>query len=85
MFVIKNNSGHYLSKSNDWVDGSNGAEIFRSPHKDIALNTVFDQTSKHIELRAKVVEVEIDEKGLPIVEVCTEGSLFEETTAEATA
>jgi hypothetical protein len=42
--------------------------VYRTAHKDDALNYVFEMSSKDIDLRARIMTVELDEKGQPIIE-----------------
>lgn len=72
VFVVTNQHGHFLDKHRDWVDGRDPKVLFRSRHKDEAVNMVFEMSSKDIYLRAEAIAVEPDDKGQPIVEVTTE-------------
>ncbi len=71
-FVIKNQDGLYLNKQKEWVDGRETQTLFRCPHKDEAINVVFELSSKDISLRAEAVSCDTDDKRNPIVEVCTD-------------
>ena len=72
VFVIKNQSGLYLSKQQEWVDGSENQTLYRTPHKDEAINTVFEVSSRDIYLRAEALACECDERGNPLVTVAPE-------------
>ncbi|HEY3699225.1 MAG TPA: hypothetical protein VGK97_07830 [Spongiibacteraceae bacterium] len=67
VFVIKNQLGLYLNRQQEWVDGSDRYCLFRAAHKDEAINTVFEVSSRDIYLRAETLACEIDDKGNPIV------------------
>ncbi|MEM8593582.1 MAG: hypothetical protein AAGF06_02025, partial [Pseudomonadota bacterium] len=70
VFVIQNKDGHYLTKKNDyWLDGSEPNVLFKTPHHDVALNTLIEFNSKHIDVRAEILEVDSTQKGLPVVEI----------------
>lgn len=69
VFVVKNQSGFYLSKQQEWVDGSDSPVLYRTPHRDEAINTVFEVSSRDIYLRAEALACECDEKGHPRVDV----------------
>lgn len=71
VFVVKNQSGFYLSKQQEWVDGSDSQALYRTLHKDEAINTVFEVSSRDIYLRAEALVCECDEKGHPRVDVAT--------------
>ena len=66
VFVIQNQHGHYLSKQLEWVDGRDKRVLFRTVHRDEAINMVFEQSSKNIELRAHPLECETDDSAQPI-------------------
>ena len=68
VFVIRNQLGHYWGKSKAWVDGSEARAVMRVKHEDEAINTLFELSSKDIELRGEVVRAELSERGEPMVE-----------------
>ena len=68
VFVIQNQHGHFFSKQKDWIDGRDRRQLYRTPHRDEAVNHVFEQSSKDIELRASVLDCELDDNGQPQVE-----------------
>ena len=68
VFVIQNQHGHYLNKQLEWVDGHDKRTLYRTVHRDDAINVVFEQSSKNIELRAHPLECETDESAQPKVE-----------------
>ncbi|WP_295870862.1 hypothetical protein [uncultured Zhongshania sp.] len=68
VFVIQNQHGHYLNKQLEWVDGRDKRVLYRTVHRDEAINVVFEQSSKNIELRAHPLECETDETANPKVE-----------------
>lgn len=72
VFVVVNQQGLFANKHKEWVDGRDPKQLFRSPHKDEALNLVFELSSKDIYLRAEAISVELDDKKLPVVEVTAE-------------
>lgn len=71
VFVVKNQLGLFLNKQQEWVDGSDNHTLYRSTHKDEALNTVFEVSSRDIYLRAETFSCECDEKGNPRVDIAT--------------
>ena len=68
LFVIRNQLGHYWGKSKAWVDGSDARAVKHTSHRDDAVNTLFELSSKDFELRGEVVRSEATELGDPIVE-----------------
>ena len=69
LFVIRNQHQHYLGRSHDWVDGSHRPALFRTPHRDVAMNELFEVNVKDFALRGEIIVCEVDERGLPVVEV----------------
>lgn len=69
LYIIVNQNGHYLGKNKEWHDGHDPRTLYRSPHEDDAINTLFEVSAKDIELRGKVTEAEINDKGQPIVTI----------------
>lgn len=72
LFVIRNQHGLYISKKKEWLDGREPRLLFRSQHRDEAVNLVFELSSRDISLRAEVVRVELASNKHPVVEVTAE-------------
>jgi hypothetical protein len=68
VFVIRNQHGFYLTRQNEWADGHDPAPLFRTAYRDVALNTLIELNARDIELRGSIIEVEVNEKGLPKIE-----------------
>ncbi len=68
VFVIRNQLGHYWGKRKQWEDGSEARTVMRTRHRDEAVNTLFELSSKDIELRGEVLAVALSERGEPVVE-----------------
>ena len=69
VFVVQNQQGYFATKQKVWDCGRDPKLLFRTAHKDEAINMVFELSSKDIELRAEVIAVKQDDKKHPIVEV----------------
>jgi hypothetical protein len=65
VFVVKNQHNLYLSKQQEWVDGADNQSLYRTRHRDEAINSVFEVSSRDIYLRAEAVACELDAKGNP--------------------
>ena len=61
-YVVRNQLGQYLTKKAEWCSGRDASVVFCKPHFDEALNQLFEINTKDIELRGKVVEVDIEDK-----------------------
>jgi hypothetical protein len=68
VFVIRNQQGHYWGKGKHWVDGSDARAVMRATHRDVAVNTLFELSSKDFELRGEVIAAALSERGEPMVE-----------------
>ena len=68
VFVIRNQLGHYWGKNKAWVDGSQAKLVQRMPHRDEAINTLFELSSRDIDLRGEVVAAQLSERREPIIE-----------------
>lgn len=66
-YVICNQLGQYLTRKGEWVSGRDSSVLFHQPWFDQALNHLIEINAKDITLRGKVVELELDDKGRPIV------------------
>lgn len=69
VFVVRNQLGHYWGKSKAWVDGTDARAVMRARHEDEAINTLFELSSRDIELRGEVLSAELSERGEPVIEV----------------
>ncbi|MGH1438921.1 MAG: hypothetical protein ACRBBR_02320 [Cellvibrionaceae bacterium] len=67
MFILQNQDGYFLSKSGDWVDGREPNTLFRTTHKDEALNQLFESNSKDYSLRITIFDCEASSKKQPII------------------
>ncbi len=68
VFVIRNQLGHYWGKGKAWVDGNDARAVMRAKHRDEAVNTLFELSSKDFELRGEVIAAQLSERGEPVIE-----------------
>lgn len=68
IFVIQDQNGRFLSRHHEWVANDREAPLFRTPHRDLALNELFELTARDTELRARVVDVPTGARGTPLVD-----------------
>lgn len=68
VFVVRNQHGHYWGKAKTWVDGSSPRAVLRTPYQDEAVNTLFELSSRDIELRGEVIATTLSERGEPVIE-----------------
>lgn len=81
VFVVKNQLGLFLNKQQEWVVGSDNHSLYRTTHKDEAINTVFEVSSRDIYLRAEALACDTDEKGNPLVTVTAAATPAQEEMA----
>jgi hypothetical protein len=62
VFIIQNHDQTYLNKQGDWVDGSDASQLFRSLHKDEAINVKVEQSVRNPHLRLSILACELDAK-----------------------
>lgn len=68
VFVVRNQFGHYWGKAKAWVDGSSPKTVMRAKYEDEAINTLFELSSRDIELRGTVIAATLSERGEPVIE-----------------
>ncbi|MFT7491427.1 MAG: hypothetical protein ACI80S_001018 [Pseudohongiellaceae bacterium] len=67
MYILHNQDGYFLTKSGDWSDGRELPPLFKTMHKDEAINQLFETNSKDYKLRLSLLECEINSKKMPLI------------------
>lgn len=72
LYVLQNQDGYFLKKvgadkSKEWVDGQDAGQLFRTVHKDEALNMLVETNSQNVELRISVEAYDSNGKNHPII------------------
>lgn len=67
VFVLKNQQTLFWNRQGEWVSGTEASSLFRSQHKDEAINVVFEISARDYAQRVEIVAVETTEKGVPII------------------
>ncbi len=67
--IVRNQDGHYWGRGKRWVDGRETGKVAAWPHRDEAVNTVFELSSKDIDLRCEVMVLNLEEGKLPKLEI----------------
>ena len=65
VYIIQSEAGKFLDKDLAWVTDADAGCLFRTPHKDVALNQLVEINTRDISLRARVVTCETDDRGRP--------------------
>ena len=68
LFILQNQEKLFLGKQNNWVDARDLSALFKTAHKDEAINQMFEASSKDYKQRIKVITCPANEKGLPIID-----------------
>ena len=77
VFVVQSAEGHYFSKHSEWLSGKDASQIYIGKYKDDALNQLIDITIKDVTVRAKVVEVELNARKQPVLDIIIENDLVD--------
>lgn len=67
-FILQNQDKLFFGKNKEWVDGYDANSVFKTPHKDEAVNQMFEITSKDYKQRVKVIPCELDDKAVPVID-----------------
>lgn len=68
LFILQNQDKLFLGRQNNWLDGRDLAALFKTAHKDEAINQMFETSSKDYKQRIKVLSCSANEKGLPVID-----------------
>ncbi len=66
-YLLKTPAQHYLDKHGEWLAQPPRAALMHFRFRDEALNYLIELNAKQPELRAQVVEVQLDDKQRPIL------------------
>ena len=67
-FILQNQDKLFFGKNKEWVDGYDANAVYKTLHKDEAVNQMFEITSKDYKQRVKVLSCDLDERALPIID-----------------
>lgn len=68
IFLLQNQDKLFLSKQKEWVDGHHPASLFKTSHKDEALNQLFEVNAKDFSQRIHLVACGLKANGLPDID-----------------
>lgn len=68
LFILQNQAKLFLGKQNNWVDGRDLNALYKTPHKDEAINQMVEVSSKDYTQRIKIVPCAPNDKGLPLID-----------------
>ena len=68
-FILQNQDKHFLGKNKDWVDGYDANGVFKTIYKDEAINQMVEISAKDYQQRVKIIACDLDDKGLPCIDI----------------
>lgn|SRR5690606_26563981 len=68
VFILQNQDNLLLGKNKEWLDGRDPGGLFKTLHKDEAINQMVESSSKDYTQRIKVLCCSVNEKGLPVID-----------------
>ena len=69
VFIVSNHHGHYWGRGKRWVDGQDSSRVLALTHRDEAVNSVFELSSKDVLLRCDILTLNLVDGKLPKLEV----------------
>lgn len=69
LYILRNQDGHYWGRGKRWTDGRDSARVHTFPHRDEAVNTVFELSSKDVHLRCEILDLNSADDKLPKLEI----------------
>lgn len=67
VFIVGNQHGQFLGKQGQWLDENEPAAVWRSPHRDVALNHLIENNARDIEQRLVLLQCPINDKDIPLL------------------
>jgi len=68
VFILQNQYKQLLNRQIEWFDGRDAASLYKTFHKDEALNHMFELNAKDHTQRIEVLTCNVNERGIPVVE-----------------
>lgn len=68
LFILQNQDKLFLGRQNNWLDGRDLAALYKTAHKDEAINQMVEASSKDYKQRIKILSCSATEKGLPVID-----------------
>lgn len=67
VFILQNQHQAFLNKHSEWVDGRDANVLFRTQHKDEAINQMVEVSSRDYTQRVHLLECEVNDRNNPII------------------
>lgn len=68
IFLLQNQDKLFLNKQKEWVDGRDLGSLYKTVHKDEALNQLFEVNTRDFSQRIHVVACGLKANGLPDID-----------------
>jgi len=60
LYTLRNQHRQWLDKSLNWVDHCPPGQLFKTPHRDVAVNQLVELNSRDISLRGAIEPLQAD-------------------------
>lgn len=67
VFIIRNHQQLFLGKQGQWVDESEASAVWRTPHRDVALNHLIETNARDIEQRLVLLQCPLNDRDVPLL------------------
>lgn len=68
IYLLQNQHKLFLSKHNEWLDGRDLGSLYKTRHKDEALNRLFEVNAKDFSQRIHLLDCAMKPNGLPLID-----------------
>lgn len=68
VFVLQNQHKRFLNRQNEWVDGREAGTLYKTPHKDEAINQMVEASAKDYTQRVRLLACPLNSKNQPQIE-----------------
>lgn len=68
IFLLQNQDKRFLNKQHQWVDGRDAGSLYKTRHRDEALNQLFEVNTKDYSQRIHVLSCPTRANGLPQID-----------------
>lgn len=69
IFILQNQDKFFFDKNKEWADGYDASQLYKTIHKDEAINQMVEISAKDYQQRIKIIACNPDEKGLPSIDI----------------
>lgn len=78
VYILRDQEQRYLDTQKQWVTGEQGEAPFFTPHRDVALNQLFELTLHDPQLRGCVETCPVNARGKPLLQDSGRADLLSE-------